>query len=69
MWHLHTTANYLAMKKHTYYMDESQSSWINISAPPPIRCMIPFIENSKKRKLIYNDQKQTSGYLGMEAWV
>lgn len=35
MWHLHTTANYLAMKKHTYYMDESQSSWINISAPPP----------------------------------
>lgn len=37
--------------------------------PPPIRCMIPFIENSKKRKLIYNDQKQTSGYLGMEAWA
>lgn len=32
MWHLHTTANYLAMKKHTYYMDESQSSWIN--SPP-----------------------------------
>lgn len=26
--------------------------------------MIPFIENSKKCKLIYSDQKQTSGCLG-----
>lgn len=31
--------------------------------------MIPFIQNSRKCKLIYSDRKQLSGYLGTGGWI
>ena len=50
-------------------MDESQNNFVEFQSQTikSTYCMIPFIYNSRKCKLIYRDRKQISGGLGTGA--
>lgn len=62
-----TTQHFKKWTINTYNIGESQNNYVKWKKSDKIKhdCMIPFIQNSRKCKLIHSERKQTSGCLGM----